>query len=89
MLEFLLKISSVLCKPRLLSPPRNPSCSPEMEEQKTLMSLSLSNGQSTSPESRVRALLTLVKVVLHCLLMTKVVCPRSGTRDGWVMGWYG
>ncbi|PWA85070.1 hypothetical protein CTI12_AA153840 [Artemisia annua] len=37
----------------LLSPPRNPSSSPEMEEQKTLMSLSLSNGQSTSPESRL------------------------------------
>nr|GEV69840.1 hypothetical protein [Tanacetum cinerariifolium] len=37
----------------LLSPPRNPASSPEMEEQKSLMSLGLSNDQSTSQESRL------------------------------------
>ncbi|GJV80827.1 hypothetical protein Tco_1516697, partial [Tanacetum coccineum] len=51
----------------LLSPPRNPASSPEMEEQKSLMSLGLSNGQSTSLESRVSAVLTLVEAFLHCL----------------------
>ncbi|KAI3771319.1 hypothetical protein L6452_02481 [Arctium lappa] len=35
----------------LLSPPRNPPLSLEMEEQKTLISINLINGQSTSPMS--------------------------------------